>query len=194
MKISEFLESQLNDFPICEYTFGDPSMIEFSDKVFTICETDCERYQHSWACPPHAGAIEANIAKIHSYNRFFLFSTVWEVEDAWDKAGCLSVKREHEAVSRSLREKLLEEYHLPLESREENDTPEIYMLSTGCTICDQCSCPDEPCKHPKERLMSMESHGILIVKLVEDCNLTSSYDGKSVVYFTIILYREDEHE
>ena len=31
-------------FPICEYCFGDTAQLPFSDKVWFICETDCERY------------------------------------------------------------------------------------------------------------------------------------------------------
>ena len=30
-------------FPICEYCFGDTAQLPFSDKVWFICETDCER-------------------------------------------------------------------------------------------------------------------------------------------------------
>lgn len=190
MMIRDFLESLTGDYPICEYAFGTTDMIEFSDKVFTICETDCERYGHSWACPPNAGQISHNIWRINCYRNFFLFSSVWEVEDAWDTRKCLDVKRQHEEMSREIRTRLLEEYQQPMESLDENETPEVYMLSTGCTLCDTCTCPSEPCRHPKERLMSMESHGILIVKLVEDCGLTASYDGQSVVYFTMILFNE----
>lgn len=186
----EYLEELAGEYPVCEYAFGDTSMIEFSDKVFSICETDCKRYGHSWACPPNAGQIEGNIKRIRHYSSFFLFSSVWEVEDAWDTDKCLNVKREHEAISRQIRERIAAEYAFPMESLAENGTPEVYMLSTGCALCDECTCPEEPCRHPKERLMSMESHGILIVKLVEDCGLTSRYDMNSVVYFTMILFNE----
>jgi len=188
MRISEFLENLTGEYPICEYAFGEISLIEFSDKVFTICETDCKRYGHSWACPPNAGMIAENIARIQNYDHFFLFSSVWEVEDAWDTEKCLSVKREHEEMSRNIRERMLETYHLPKESLEEEPAPDLYMLSTGCTLCEQCACPSEACRYPADRLMSMESHGILIVKLVEECGLTSGYDGNTVVYFTMILY------
>lgn len=67
-------------FPICEYCFGDTAQLPFSDKVWFICETDCERYGHSWACPPYCVDIQEKIAACKNYRNFFLFSTVTEVE------------------------------------------------------------------------------------------------------------------
>lgn len=186
--IENYLEELIGEYPICEYAYGNTDQIPFSDKVFMICETDCQRYQHCWACPPNAGTIEDNIARIGHYKRFLVFSTVWEVSDAFNFDACLFVRKEHEAMTREFREKLLAKYGLEPEALADNPTPPIYILSAGCAICEECACPNEPCRHPKERLMSMESHGILIMKLVEDLGLTYSYDGTTVVYFSAVLF------
>ena len=188
--IREYLENLMTEYPICEYAFGSTDMITFSDKVYEVCRTDCPRYGHRWACPPNAGSIEDNIERIGHYDSFLLFSTVWDVDDAWDFEACFHVKKEHEIISRSIREKLLDHCRLPMESLAENPAPEIYMLSSGCDLCDDCSCPDKPCRHPKERLMTPESHGILIVKLAEDTGLTLKYDNKTVVYFTMVFFND----
>lgn len=176
INMQETIESLISEYPICEYCFGSTAQIPFSDKVFTICETDCKRYKHCWACPPHAGSIEDNIAGCHSYNNFFLFSTVHEVADAWNVDACLEAKRDHEALSRELRSRLL------------LLNPCIYMLSTGCSICDVCGCPDEPCRHPEERLYSSESHGIVLMQLVEEMGLCFNYGGETAVYFSMVLF------
>lgn len=173
---NEFLEQLSAEFPICEYAFGTTDQIPFSDKVLFICQTDCKRYGHSWACPPHAGEISENIARCRSYSRFFLFSTVWEVSDAWNTEVCLEAKKAHEALTREFREQLSAQAF------------SFYTLSSGCSICDVCACPDEPCRHPEDRLPSMESHGIVIMQLVEEMGLTFSYDGTTAVYFSMILY------
>lgn len=172
----EIVESAALAYPIGEYCFGDVSRIPFSDKVRYICETDCERYGHSWACPPYCGTVCENIDKCRRYSHFLLFSTVAEVENAWDKEVCLRAKSSHEEISRELRAEL----------REKLD--DFYVLSTGCTICEKCACPEEPCRHPEERLSSMESHGIVIMQLAEETGLCYCYGGDTIVYFSIILF------
>ena len=95
-------------FPICEYCFGDTAQLPFSDKVWFICETDCERYGHSWACPPYCVDIQEKIAACKNYRNFFLFSTVTEVENAWDKNACLKAKLVHEEITRKMQIELKE--------------------------------------------------------------------------------------
>lgn len=186
--IKEFLVEEASQYPVCEYMFGAAADVPFSDKVLHICENECTRYGKCWACPPYAGGINDNIELIRSYKHFFLFSTVWEVAAAWDAVACLNVKKEHEAVTRSMRADLFEKYGLPLESHDENPHPAIYTLSSGCTICDVCSCPDEPCKHPKERLQTSESHGITIMELIEKLGMTYDFGGNTVVYFSMFFF------
>ncbi|SFA89058.1 Predicted metal-binding protein [Acetitomaculum ruminis DSM 5522] len=192
-KVKNFLEELIVEYPICEYAYGDAKDIPFSDKIFTVCETDCVRYNKSWACPPHAGTIDDNIKRIGKYKQFMVFSTVWEVSDSMNYQACLFMKKEHESLTRDFRKKLLNHFDLEEQSLDEDSNPPIYILSSGCTICDECTCPKEPCRHPKERLMTAESHGILLVQVLEDLGLTSSYDGTTVVYFTMVLFgKEDE--
>lgn len=194
MTMQERLENMMMDYPICEYAYGDPKTIPISDKVFTICETDCVRYKKSWACPPHAGEIQDNIDRIHSYDHFMIFSTVWPVSDSWNAEACLGVKKEHEALTREFRTRLLTECGVPMESLEENNCPDIYILSAGCSICEVCACPCEPCRHPKERLMTMESHGIVVMQMMEELGLTYTYDGTTVAYFTMVLWKEGKSD
>lgn len=172
----EIIESTVLSYPICEYCFGEIGQVPFSDKVWYICETDCERYGHSWACPPYCGSIQENIVKCRQYRNFMLFSTVVEVENAWDKAVCLRAKSGHEEISRNIRAELKEKL------------ADFYMLSTGCTTCETCACPDEPCRHPEERLSSMESHGIVIMQIADEMGLCYNYGGDTIVYFSMIFF------
>lgn len=178
MSSKEIIENTILQYPICEYYFGKRDELIFSDKVWYICEQDCERYGHSWACPPHCGQIEELMNKCLDYSFFCLFSTVTETENAWDKKANLSVKRRHEEITRSIRDEL------------EKELSDMYFLSTGCTECEVCACPDEPCRHPEGRLSSMESHGILVMQTVGEVGLTFNYGGDTIVYFSMILYNE----
>lgn len=181
--IRESIESLIDQFPICEYCFGDTAQIPFSDKVLYICESDCKRYGKSWSCPPYSGTIQDNITRCRAYEHFFLYSTVCEVSDAWNADVCLEARKEHETLAREFRAQLSD----LISEKEEH---KIYMLSTGCSICETCACPADPCRHPVDRLMSMESHGIVIMQLAEEMGLCFNYGGETAVYFTMILFHD----
>ena len=104
------------------------------------------------------------------------FSTVTEVENAWDQDACLKVKVSHEEITRKIQTEL------------KKKLPDFYVLSTGCTACEVCACPAEPCRHPEQRLASMESHGIAILQLVSEMGLNYRFGNDSVVYFSMILF------
>ena len=174
----EKIEEIITKFDICEYTFGDYSQIPFSDKVIYICQTDCPRYNHCWACPPAVGNIHDCMQRVGHYDRFCLFSTVAEVADIYDMDACLAVKKEHESVTRQIR------------AQVQSRIADILVLSTGCAVCDKCTYPDEPCRHPQLRLNSMESHGILLVNLLENTGMCSNYGNDMAVYFSMILYND----
>ncbi|MDO4632222.1 MAG: DUF2284 domain-containing protein [Eubacteriales bacterium] len=177
-RIQQQIEEVLTQFPICEYSFGDVARIPFSEKVRYICENECERYGNCWACPPYCGEVPELTEKCRRYQRYCLFSTVTETEDAWSKEACLKVKHQHEDITRQIRNELKEQFK----------EMEFLVLSTGCTLCEHCSCPDAPCRHPKERLSSMESHGIVVIKMAEEAGICYNYGDNTVVYMSIILY------
>ncbi|MDO4522487.1 MAG: DUF2284 domain-containing protein [Eubacteriales bacterium] len=172
----EIIEQTILEYPICEYTFGEIEQIPFSDKVWFICETDCKRYGHSWACPPYCGDIHESIRLCKTYQHCLVFSTVTEVSNSWDQEACLKVKHTHEEITRNI--------HADLSKRLQN----FYVLSTGCTACEQCGCPKEPCRHPESRLPSMESHGIVILQLTDELGLSHSFGNDTIVYFSMILF------
>lgn len=177
------IESVLQKYMICEYYFGVVEQIPFSDKVTTVCEIDCKWYGHSWACPPHIGMVAENIRKCRNFKEFLLFSTVAEVSDAWNVEACIGAKREHEALTREFASKLKSVLDVP-----------FYILSTGCEICETCACPDSPCRHPEERLMAVESHGIILLQLAEKVGMSSQYGGKIAVYFSMVFFNGNTKE
>lgn len=44
------LETQIAEYPVCEYAFIKPEEITFLEQVRHICESECPRYGTSWSC------------------------------------------------------------------------------------------------------------------------------------------------
>lgn len=174
----EQIEETLGNFPVCEYAFGSAEKIPFSERVREVCRTDCPRYGHCWACPPAVGEVDECIARCKVYDSWCLFSTICEGVDEANMDDCLRVKKEHEAVTGAIRREL------------DGRIGDFLVLGTGCNICETCTCPDAPCRFPDERLSSMESHGIVLVNMVEQAGLCFDYGPGTVTYFSIILYNE----
>ncbi|MCD8023595.1 MAG: DUF2284 domain-containing protein [Lachnospiraceae bacterium] len=180
MSRKEFIEEILLQYPICEYYFGYGDEVIYSDKIWSICERDCERYGHCWTCPPYCGTIEEMIAESLQYPYFCLFSTVTETPNAWDKNANLKVKRQHDTITMQIRDELLKSF------------TDFCILSTGCTECSVCTCPDAPCRFPEKRIYSMESHGILVMEMLDKIGICYNYGGDTIVYFGMILFHEGD--
>ncbi|KIR02293.1 hypothetical protein P261_01108 [Lachnospiraceae bacterium TWA4] len=176
MDSKDIIEKVILQYDICEYVFGGIGELHFSDKTWLICKMDCEFYGKSWGCPPYCGDIQESIDKCKQYQNYCLFSTVVETENSWDYNANVKAKKHHEDVTRAIWKDLKDKSLNP------------YILSTRCTTCEVCACPNEPCRHPDERLSSMESHGIMVMQNVDEAGLTHNFGDNTMVYFGLILY------
>ena len=75
------LETQIAEYPVCEYAFIKPEEITFLEQVRHICESECPRYGTSWSCPPAVGTVEECKERCRQYTGGFIFTTVAEVSD-----------------------------------------------------------------------------------------------------------------
>ena len=148
------LERQLAELPIAQYAFFATEELEFSARIRTVCETECPRCGKTWACPPAVGTVEACRARCLSYPEGLLIVTLTEVEDIADMEQTLATRPAHEAVTREVAA-LLRAQGLA-----------VMGLSTdSCAICEKCSYPDAPCRHPDRMFPCVESHGIVVTAL-----------------------------
>lgn len=170
------IETFIGDFPVCEYALMRRDELIFSPAVRTICETDCPRFGHSWACPPAIGTIDACMARCAKYDYAFLFSTVAEVADSFDMQGCLNERRDHEGVTYAITERFKQAFG------------DVLTLSTGCMLCDTCAYPDAPCRNPARAYATIESHGILIMQTAAMQNMTYDCGANIVTYFSLLLF------
>ena len=176
MTCAEIIESFIYRYPVLEFYLLTPGDLIFSEKVRFICENECEHYGHSWACPPAIGPIRECMKKCEAYDHVFLFSTVAQVPDNLDFEACLKARKDHEAVTLSLRE----EFH--------SRFGQVLALSTGCMLCEECAYPKAPCRHPDQRISTIESHGILLMQTVETMGICADCGNDMVTYFSLIFF------
>lgn len=178
MNNQETIESFIFDFPICEIYFIEGKDLLISDEVRIMCQNEA-RYENSPRIyPPALDSLEECHQRLDNFKSGILFSTIAEVNDAMDYFGCIDAMREHEKTSFAIQEKMKEHF------------PEVLTLTTGCALCQDCCLPTEPCRCPKDRIYTMESHGISIIKNINDTGICCNYGNKVATYLTLILFND----
>lgn len=172
----EIIENFIYDYPVCEFYYLSPDDLIFSDKVRYICEHDCTHYNKSWACPPSIEPISRCIGDCGAFKDVFLFTSVAEVPDCMNFSACLEARRGHERMTLELRKRFEEQFG------------KVLALSTGCMLCDACSYPNAPCRHPEARLSTIESHGILIIETASRLGVTLDCGNNIVTYISLIFF------
>ena len=96
---TEKFEEFISQYPIFEYRILDTKDITIQERVRTICQEECERYDSTWACPPAVGTLQECEKKIKSYPQAVFFSSVAEVSDFMNMEEMLSTRRAHEDLT-----------------------------------------------------------------------------------------------
>ena len=155
----------------------DVKTLEFLPEVHQMCAANtCGRYNKSWACPPAVGTLEEMRARVKGYAAGLLVQTVGEIEDSYDWDGIQSVaKRQGENFA-----KLWDEL--------EKIYPSVLAMGTGgCTKCEKCAYPDEPCRFPERMAASMEACGLYVSKLCADNGLAYNYGPEKIAFTACFL-------
>lgn len=174
----EKLENQLAELPLYGYFFLKSDTLEFSPRVRHICETECQMYGKTWACPPGVGTVEECRAKCLSYPDFLMIVTVTEVADIADMEATLATRPAHEAITNQV------------EALMRAQGVETYTLSTeACAICESCAYPHAPCRCPDKMHPCIESHGIVLTQTAEECGIPFQYGENVVTWFSLIFWR-----
>ena len=174
----ELLEQQMSELPLVQYEFFDTEWLTFTQRVRSVCQSDCPQYGKSWACPPGVGTVEECRERCLRYPHALLLVTMTEVSDIADIRETLATRGEHEDITRQV------------DDMVRAQGAETYVLSTeSCAICERCAYPDGPCRHPDRMFPCVESHGIMILDLAEEFGLPFQAGGNIVTWFSLILYR-----
>ena len=174
----ELLETQLAQLPLYTYHFLSPEELEFSQRIRWICENECPMYGKTWACPPGVGSVEECQQKCMRYVNCLMIATTTEVNDINNITETLATRPEHEAITNQVRDIF----------RELGEEP--YVLSTeACTVCERCAMLDgQPCRKPERMHPCVESHGINIVPVLEECGLEFQFGQNVVTWVSLLFY------
>ena len=174
----EELEARLVELPLVEYAYFKAEDIEFTERIRTVCRTECPQYGTTWACPPAVGTVDECRERCQRFSDAFVFTTIAEVPDIEDFEACLATRGPHEDVTRQVREVFRDLYG------------DCLVLSTeSCALCAACTYPEgKPCRHPEHMIPCVESHGIAVTTLAEQAGMSYFYDTTTVVWFSVVFY------
>lgn len=141
----------------------------------------CQRYGHSWSCPPACGSLEHISKLLSSYTGGVLVQATTVMDGDFDA----------EAIERA--QKKHKEDFATLARQARLLHPDCLPLTAGtCTLCNRCTYPDRPCRYPAKRLSSMEAFGLLVRDVCRDAGLPYYYGPGTLTFSSCILTREDE--
>ena len=170
------IEALITRYPIYQYAFVSTDDIEFTDKVRSICKKECARYGKSWSCPPAVGTLDECKNRCRRFPEALFFSTIADVEDYSDMDRLLETRMEHEKITGEIEELLKKEGN------------QCYTLSSdSCALCEKCTYPKRSCVHPEQMHPCIESHGIVIIPLVEANHMDYFMGERMVVWFSLIF-------
>ena len=173
----EAIEKFITQFPIYQYEFISPQDIDFNERVRAICKKECPRYGSSWSCPPAVGKVERCKERCLAYEEALFFSSVTEVPDIMDMEESLKTKADHEKMT-----KIIEDY------MSEHGLSVYTLSSDSCAICSKCAFPREQCRHPDQMHPCIESHGIVVANLVENCHMDYYMGEHLLLWFSLIFF------
>lgn len=174
----ELFSQKISHLPLYQYEFIETAELRFEPRVRHICSAECPMYGKTWACPPAVGTPEVCLEKCSAYENALLISTVTEVNDIANMDETLATRGEHEGITREVIEVVQAMGHA------------TYGLSSeACSICDSCTYPDAPCRHPERMLPCIESHCILVTEIAEKYGIEFINGANVVTWFSLIFYR-----
>lgn len=156
----------------------DATTLDVKQEVRDMCEVNtCRQYGKNWACPPGCGSIEDCGAEMKKYKRGIIVQTTKQLEDSMDFEGLQELGEEHEANFKRAIEKFSEIY------------PDMLTLGTGsCSICKECTYPDNPCRFPKKKMSSMEAYGLVVNEVCKANGLEYNYGKDTMTYVGCFLF------
>lgn len=145
----------------------------FMPEVRQMCSADlCKSYNCNWMCPPAIGSLEDAALRVKDYNFGMIVQTTAQMEDEFDYETIRDTEIEHKKNFYSLITSLRKVYD------------DILPMSAGtCTLCKECTYPEQPCRHPDKAIASMESYGLWVSKVCEISEIPYYY-GKNTLTFT----------
>lgn len=160
----------------------DPQRLEVRREVRLMCSANrCQAYDTCWVCPPAIGSLDNSRQTLAAYRSGLLVQTTGALEDPFDYEAMMELDRLQKERLSDFREDLWPHF------------PDLIALGNGpCAICEQCTYPEAPCRHPHLAVQSMEAFGLVVSDVCELGGL-GYYYGPNTMTFTgcYLLERQD---
>ena len=156
--------------------------LNFRQEVRDMCSADkCRKYGKCWTCPPYCGTLDESREKASRYSCGIILQTTGNMEDDFD-IECIQDTQ-----------KTQKEHFTELVKEMRAVEPDLLpMGSGGCSICESCACPDEPCRFPDRAFTSMEAYGLVVADTCRDSNMKYYYGPLTMTFTSCILFNEKE--
>jgi len=159
--------------------------VVFRSEFRKACEDNkCGGYGARWTCPPGAGTPEELYARAMTYSHVLFAKISWPLEDCFDFEGIQEGGKEHARLTQITGDQAASRF------------PEgaVVLGHSRCGLCETCTYPDEPCRHPERAAPGISAYCISVGETARACGLPA-YDGdERIVYFTAVLFRDSCHE
>lgn len=137
----------------------------------------CHMYGRNWSCPPACGTTREMRETIACYRWGMLLQTTGYTEDSFDFEAMQKTEERHKSLLFKLNDSIVD------------DEDHLLLGAGACTLCSECSYPEEPCRHPKKMMSSMEAYGLMVSDVCSLAGLPYSYGERSVTYTGCLLFR-----
>ena len=154
----------------------DVTTLDLKQEVRHMCANGCHQYNKRWSCPPGCGELTALRQLIQPYTKAILVQTVGQLEDAFDGEAMIETEQQHKEQLLNLQQELLKHH------------PKLLTLGAGCcTLCEECSYPDAPCRLPQKKIVPMEAYGLLVADVCKQNGLRYGYGESTITYTSCFL-------
>ncbi len=160
--------------------YADISKMKFMSEIRDMCAVNrCGQYNKRWSCPPACGTLEEVKAQVMSYDYGMILQATRDMEDDYDWDAI-------QEASRACRESL---ERLVKQMRGQGKEL-LAMGMDGCSKCEKCTYPDEPCRFPDQLGPSMEACGLFVSRECEKAGLNYKYGNQTMTINAMLFIRE----
>jgi len=155
--------------------------LKIADEFRKLCENnDCRRYNTNWMCPPAFGDMDEARARIAGYQQGLVIQRIHELIDSYDFEG---MEAGHKLFNQVFVGMIKDMKSMGFEAM-------LPLGAGGCSRCESCTYPDEPCRFPDEATASVEGYGINVMALMKEADFPYEFSAGKVYYTGMLLYKE----
>ncbi len=160
--------------------YADIEKMKFLPEVRKMCSVNkCGKYGTNWACPPACGTLEEIKSRVNEYDYAMILQATEEMEDDYDWE---AIQKAGKRCGDSL--KVLTKQLRGLGKEV------LPMGAGGCSKCDKCTYPDNPCRYPDELNHSMEACGLVVSRECEKAGMKYTYGPQTMTINATIFIKE----